>query len=36
MKHFQSFYVCIDEGNDKLNVAEKYNDNNDYKETAPR
>ena len=36
MKHFQTFCVCIDEGNDKLNVAEKHNDHNDYKETAPR
>jgi hypothetical protein len=36
MKHFQNFYVCIGEGDDKLHVAEKHNDYNDHKETAPR
>ena len=36
MKHFPSFYVLLDEGNDKLNVAEENNDNNDHKTTAPR
>ena len=28
--------IDMGEGNDKLNVAEKPNDHNDYKATAPR
>jgi hypothetical protein len=36
MKHFSNDFVYKGEGNDKLNVAEKPNDHNDYKATAPR
>src|SRR6267143_4805069 len=34
-KHFAAFYVCIGEGEDKLNVAEKFNDAHSYQTTAP-
>jgi hypothetical protein len=36
MKLFPNNFVFMSERNVKLNVAEKPNDYNDYKETAPR